>query len=102
MRHLANPTACLVRAQTTFAASVAEMDAELADAVASGDIDAATAAAYEAAKSAVGDALTLAATLDQSADRFHRVMWDVMESVSSTALTSMTAKRVAAIRALCA
>lgn len=99
---IANPAACLAHAQSTLAASVAELDAELAGAVAAGDIDPAQVAAYEAAKAVTGDALAVVAKLDPAGDRFHRILSDVKESVSTGALLDMTARRVADIRALIA
>lgn len=102
VRHLANPAACLATAQRTFAASVAELDAELAESVASGDVDAETVAAYERAKATMGDALAFVATLDQSGDRFHRILADIQNDTAVSRLLDMTAKRCADIRALIA
>lgn len=102
VRHLANPAACLAAAQRTFAASVTELDAELAAAVASGDIDAETVAAYEMSRATMADALAFVATLDQSGDRFHRILADIQNDAAAMRLVDMTAKRCADIRALIA
>ena len=69
---------------------------------ASGDVDAETVAAYERAKATMGDALAFVATLDQSGDRFHRILADIQNDTAVSRLLDMTAKRCADIRALIA